>query len=32
MEGSNMGDVIFWLVIGYGLRYTWEIITEKVEI
>ena len=27
-----MGDVIFWLVIGYGLRYTWEIITEKVEI
>ena len=27
-----MADVIFWLVIGYGLRYSLEIITGKIEI
>ena len=27
-----MDDVIFWLLIGYGLRYSWEIVTGKIEI
>ena len=27
-----MADFLFWLIIGYGLRYSWEIITGKIEI
>ena len=27
-----MADFLFWILIGYGLRYTWELVTEKIEI
>nr|DAQ01168.1 MAG TPA: hypothetical protein [Caudoviricetes sp.] len=26
-----MADFLFWLIIGYGLRYSLELITGKIE-